>query len=399
MIGKLINKFLMLVDKLLQHKNSLKFQAIMSLALRMSIPIIAFVITWWLATILGPEELGVYTYAFSIITLLSVFAQFGLPNLTLREVSQGNALSEWSRVKGIVFWALGLSIGLALLLIVMSVLATLWQPFNIENLDIPTLYWGLVMLPFLAINPILGGVLRAMGRMVEGLLMNDALKGAIFLASLLIMSVFDSSRALLVNNGASAAMATQMVAVIVTCVIGFLFLQKNWPKDAKEATPEYFSYTWRKQLLPFAALGGMAVLNRNIDILMLGVLSTPSDVGYYKIAMQLSSLVSFGLAAIILVIAPRFSDYYARQDFAGLKRSAQMSTRAAIIFALPTSVIIIGGGQFIISTFFGEIYLAAYLPLVFLTIGDLANASVGPASALLSMTGYERDAANFIFFL
>jgi len=116
------------IVKVITNKESTSFQAGISLILRISNRLTAFIITWLLAVFWGPDELGVYSYIFSIISILSIVSQFGLPDIVIREVSSRLIHDDWGRLKGIVIWALGFSFCLTLLLIGLCFLAIRFIP-------------------------------------------------------------------------------------------------------------------------------------------------------------------------------------------------------------------------------------------------------------------------------
>jgi len=188
------------------------------------------------------------------------------------------------------------------------------------------------------------------------------------------------------------------VAGGITLFIGSILLIKNWPKSAIRVKPAYEINSWRKVMVPFFIISMMFVLNNNIDILMLGSLSIPAEIGIFKISMQFAGLITFGLHAVRLVIAPRFSQYYAKSDFISLKRSAIKAARISFVFALPVCMILILWWRSIVIGFLKPEYIDSYLPLVILILGNFVSAFVGPVGVLLTMTKYEKDSVFAILF-
>ncbi len=393
-IKKMRNIFLKLIpiiNNIINNKEGIRFQTGISLVLRIGNRLTAFIITLLLATFWSPDELGIYSYVISVITLLSIFSQFGLPDFVMREVSKSLVLHQWSQFKGLVIWALGFSFILTFLLIGFCLLAFQYLPASFEELDKTPFYWGLILFPLLTVLTIFGGLLRGLGNVIQGILIKDTLKGLIWTVILIIFYFLKPTKRWIVNAGAEAAIITHVGAAAITLFVGFIFLISNLPKAANSVNPEYDISSWRKGMLPFSVISIMFVINSNIDVLMLGSLSTHAEIGIYKIAFQFATLVTFGLTAIRLVIAPHFSRNFAKADYLSLERSALKTTKLSFLFALPVSVFLIIFWRIIVIYLFSAEYFVSYFPLVILTIGELVSATVGPVGILLNMTKYEKD--------
>src|SRR5690606_23744752 len=76
-----------------------------------------FLVGVQLARGLGAEGYGIYGVAMSIITLLTVPTEFGLPQLLTREVAAAQALGQWGKMHGILRWSVQSSLGLSVLVV------------------------------------------------------------------------------------------------------------------------------------------------------------------------------------------------------------------------------------------------------------------------------------------
>ena len=50
----------------------------------------------YVARVLGAEEYGMFTFAFAFVSLLVIFADFGLSPITIRELSKDKELENWN---------------------------------------------------------------------------------------------------------------------------------------------------------------------------------------------------------------------------------------------------------------------------------------------------------------
>jgi O-antigen/teichoic acid export membrane protein len=75
---------------------------------------------------------------------------------------------------------------------------------------------------------------------------------------------------------------------------------------------------------------------------------------------------------------------------------ASVGALAAAVLTLPVFLAFVTGGRWLISLMYGDAYSDAYLPLVILSAGQVANALFGSVGLLLTMTGHERDVARWL---
>ena len=87
------------------------------------------------------------------------------------------------------------------------------------------------------------------------------------------------------------------------------------------------------------------------DKLMIGNMMTSQDVGIYHIAFKLSMFATIGLMAINSIAAPKFAELYAKQDFEGLKKVVNQSTKFIFWSTIPLVVIFFIFPEFFIRYF------------------------------------------------
>src|SRR5690606_24388717 len=127
-----------------------------------------FLVGVQLARGLGAEGYGIYGVAMSIIALLTVPTEFGLPQLLTREVAAAHVKQDWGRMKGILGWstrgwmriaaAVGAAVMAWLLLAGQGLRSTLGS----------TLLVGLLMVPLVALVALRSAALRGLQLIVRG---------------------------------------------------------------------------------------------------------------------------------------------------------------------------------------------------------------------------------------
>lgn len=361
-----------------------------SLTLKLVYAALSFVIGVTLARLLGAEGYGIYTYVFALVSLLSIPAEFGLPNLVVRETAKALARQEWGAIQGVWRWAGKIvAVLTATLVLGAGVVVVIWgDRFSREQLVI--LSWGLALVPLVALGDLRGAALRGLNRVIQGQLPEQALLPGFYFLFILGTAFFLSAG----NLTPAMAMSLQVLAAALAFAIGAWLLWRATPLEVRRAKPVYEGRRWLASTLPLAFLGGMQLINNRTSILILGLFVNSAQVGIYRTAEQMSSLVSLGIQAINVVVAPQIARLYAVGDKTRLQRLATASTRMVLSLTMPVVVIFLLFGKPLLKLVFGAEFVPAYGPLSILALGQLINSAAGPVGMLLIMTGHERETAR-----
>ncbi|MFW6130198.1 MAG: flippase [Atribacterota bacterium] len=122
-------------------------------------------------------------------------------------------------------------------------------------------------------------------------------------------------------------------------------------------------------------------------VILLGMFRTEAEVGYYAIAVKLATLVSFLLSAINSMAAPKFSELYHSGKINELFHVAKKSTKLIFWTTAPIFLILVTFGKPILWLLFGQEFTQAYLPLVFLVVGQFVHSISGSTAYFMNMTG------------
>jgi O-antigen/teichoic acid export membrane protein len=132
------------------------------------------------------------------------------------------------------------------------------------------------------------------------------------------------------------------------------------------------------------------------DKLMIGNMMTSQDVGIYHIAFKLSMFATIGLMAINSIAAPKFAELYAKQDFEGLKKVVNQSTKFIFWSTIPLVVIFFIFPEFLLGLF-GDKFKIGVTAFIFLSCGRLISSFSGSVGNLLQMTGKQVMFMNILF--
>lgn len=366
---------------------------ISSLAVNVVSALAGLAVAVLLARALGPEGYGSYSYVIALVTVVSVPAQLGLPNLLIRETANARVHQEWGLMRGLWRWS-SLTAGSASFGLAVAGLLIGWI-FSSDFTDrqLSTFYWGLVLIPLVALGNLRGAALSGLQHVILGQLPERILRPLIFLFLIAVFWIMFPAAAL----GADVAMGLNAFAALVAFLIGAWFLRNVRPEGlTARPVPEYRAGAWIKAVIPLAFVAGMFLLNSRADIICLGIFMSPADVGIYRVVVAGGAMVVFALNALNMIFAPRMARLHAMGEMEGLQRLATMSARMALLLAIPVLLLFVFFGKWILARVFGAPFADGYQALVILGIGQLANAGMGSVGTLLNMTGHERDTARAV---
>lgn len=344
-----------------------------------------------LARILGPSGYGTYAYVFSLVSLLAIPAQVGLPQLVVRETAKAQSSEEWDLMRGLWRWVTQVSVSLSMVLAFAAAGAAWHFAEHFDARQLATLTWGLLLVPVIALGNLRGAALRGLGRVVQGQLPEFVLRPGLLIVLLALPSWGATKMT------PDQAMALHVVAATAAFAAGLwlLHLNRPWPRLA-EMNPSFRTRQWITSALPLAFVASVHLITTQTDVLMLGVFEDTETVGIYRVAVQAAAVVTLGLTAVNMVVAPQFARLHAGADMARLQQVVTASSRIVMLLTLPVVIVFVVFGKSILGLLFGADYVTAYRPLAILTLGQLANATFGSVAFLLNMTGHEHITARAV---
>jgi O-antigen/teichoic acid export membrane protein len=127
------------------------------------------------------------------------------------------------------------------------------------------------------------------------------------------------------------------------------------------------------------------------DLWALGFFRPTDEVALYGAAARLAVLVGVPLLVCNAVVAPVAAELHAHGRSSDLERAARSSATLSLLAAGAASLVFWLFGGPILGLMLGEPYAAAAPLLGILALGQLARVAFGPASIVLTMTGYQRE--------
>jgi len=321
---------------------------------------------------IGPVAWGELNLGFAIGGVAFAIGSFGIPPLLIKLIAR-------ERTRGVEYVgaALGAFLVLSVLIVVAVFLFTLLAGYAPHTRLVILLVTGVLTCLCFAMPAI--SALQALERMH----INSMLLGFRQIAS---------------NAGAILAELIFRVDVIVltivflvthatATVLQLLITNRNIP-----IRPSFKpGLIWRLIVsgLPFWGNGVFLTIYVWIDSVLLSMLASTREVGYYAAPTQVLSTIGFVPAIVTTVIFPAMSSSF-RTDVERLRRITHMSLSILILFGLPISVGMALVGQNAVVTMFGPDFYTSGLILVILAVSVLPTYIATLAYWVLAAIDRER---------
>lgn len=354
-----------------------------SILIRVVNAVLLFGIGVLLARTLGPEEYGSYALVMAIIMVAAIPATAGAPNLFVREIAKAKTKSNWNYIWRLFKWYFKSITIYSFLLFLAFVLAVQLGSKGLDGKLLASLIYGLWLVPLLSMVLTIGASLRGLGKVVFGQIPNTIIAPVFFLLLIVVMVFIGDLTAVV-------AIRLKIISTCIALVIGGAFLYKLLKRKVSKVNDDNDIIKF-SSLLSLTLIGGFQILLVNIDILVIGVLCSNEDVGVYKVAVQLSNLVVFGLYSINQILHPKFATLYSQNELERLKKLVSYSSKIILMVAIPPVLLLTVTSGKVLTLLFGSYYATGSMVLCILAIGQLINASFGSVGALLNMTGNEND--------
>lgn len=344
---------------------------------------LGYVLQVVLARLMGTRDFGVYAYATTWATILSLFAGLGLQSAVIRFVPLFSSRAEFARLAGVVRGGRLLTFGASVLFagVATAVAVALGSDHLLGGLA-PTLA-GLWLIPMLALVDFDVYIARAQRRVAAAYFPWAVCRPLLVLAAVAVLAVAGSL------TDTSALVATLFVFVALTFVQTWL-ARRGLSPATRSAAPVWEPGTWLRLSLPLLAVSGFQVALVQADLLIVGALGGAQSAAFYTAASKTALLVGFLLLALNVVAPPLFAPLKEEGRREDLQRLVATCTKWIFWPSLALAGLLALAAPQVLRLF-GSDFLAARWPLTLLLVGQLANAAFGSVGYLLSLTGYQKD--------
>lgn len=364
-----------------EENRELVKHSMLALIVRVSGAGVAFLMNVVIARYLGSKEAGYFFLAFTVSVMLATIGRVGADQTVLRFVSIYGKQKEWDKVHGVINtlmkWGLMVTGAMAIIICIFS--KPIAQYFFHKAEFQQSLIWTAISMPFYACFNLYGMALQGRRKVVLSVTVLRTLSPLILVILALIFAP---------SQGTSASIL-YLISCVVATGISYYWWHRNTP--AAKANIDS-SILWKS----CSALWVMAIMQQMViwgGQFVAGIFNTPQELAHLAVARNTSMLITFMLSAVSYVSAPRFASMFNENRMEELKKYAQNTTRLMVVVSVPVIIFIWIFPEFIMSLF-GKDFTGGAWYLRVLALGQFINVITGSVSALLTMSGHEKDMRN-----
>lgn len=334
-----------------------------------------------LARLLDVHSVGVVILGLTLIRIAEFLARFGLELGTIHFIAVANGEKNFTQFRAITRSASAIVLFGSTFVgaVVFMAAESLANVFNSPDLG-KVIRLLAISLPFTSLSAIILAALLGLKQITLNTLGEKIIApglNLIMCGSLLLLG--------LDLNGAAIAYA---LAAALTLPLAWLFLVWSTP-DPQEAS----SLITKTALLRFS-LPTLGIMMANqfliwTDSLLLGWLSTPSNVGIYGTAMRTSLLAGVIAGSFSAILAPSISDLHNRGEYSQLGATYKTVGKWTFQATLPVVAL-----AFILAddvmALYGPAFASGNQVFIILVLSQLFSASTGSVGLMLIMSGRQR---------
>lgn len=280
--------------------------------------IFAFIYFTIIARLLGANDIGQYVFAISLTTILSVFIDFGLSSVLIRESAKFKEKAN-DYLNNII------SIKILLSIIILLAAVIIINLLNKPAITVIMVYLaGLVMI-FDSFTLSFSAILRAWQN-----LKYESINIAISQVIIVIAGV----SAVLLKLPLYFLILALLGGSIFQCCYTFIILKIKLKFKIKPRFNRPILKILLKIALPFALAGIFTRVYSYVDQVLLSILIGDQSLGWYSVAYKITYALQFIPAAFAAAIFPALSYYYICEK-EKLQQIFEKSMHFLIIFSLP----------------------------------------------------------------
>lgn len=326
-------------------QKSIKINFVMNAALTMSSIIFPIITFPYVSRILMPSGMGRVTFATSLISYFSMFAQLGIPTYGIRACAKvrddkdklSKTVHELLIINLIMSFFSYTFLGIALAVVprlfedrILYIIISATILLNVVGME--WFYKGLEKYSYITIRSVIFKFIALISMFAFVHKKEDyIIYGAI--------SIFAASASNILN-------IIHARKYIIFSFIGHYNLKKHL-----------------KAVLVFFAMSCATTIYTNLDTVMLGFMKSDIDVGYYNAAVKIKVILVQVVASLGGVLLPRCSYYVEKGMWDDFKRICSKALNFVAVIALPLSIYFIIYARDAIMFLSGTEYLGAILPM------------------------------------
>ncbi|WP_109240863.1 flippase [Klebsiella michiganensis] len=302
---------------------------------------LGFIVSVWLARYLGPNDFGMYNYAFAMITIYSAVASLGMNGVVVRELITGDV--DTGVILGTSFFLQCIGSVIASVMVVMTTM--LLRPDE----------WDLILVIATMIPSVLlrsSDILKYWFESIISAKYTVIAQNIAFFISAILKIII-----ILYNGSYLLISFTVSCEVLITAFLLYALYKRKkykiaWKIELSEAR-RLLSLSW-----PLIISGVALMLYMRIDQLMIGNMIDNAAVGVYSVAVKMVEIWYFLPVAIVSSFFPKIikSKKISEENY---NNQLQFLYDVLVVFSVTLALVVTFLSDYIIHFFYSEQYFAA----------------------------------------
>lgn len=379
----LVQTYNMFADRV--RRSDVARGALSSLSVRIYGAAIAYLTQLYLARSIGAEQLGVYVFAWTWLSVLAFLTPLGFETSLVRYIASYTAEERWGELRGVLAFGARVTLFTSLAVTLVGCSFVYWGGSSASPYG-----WALCVafccVPILAFVNLHEGIAKGFTWIWQVSLPNYGIRPSLFLIfSILAISMLKFATGV-------AIVAAMLLACVCTLIVQFSRYRKLLPAPLRSVNKIYATRDWIRVSIPMLLVVSFELMLANTDIIMLGLIDGPVETGVYSIAVRTSGVLLFIFFAVSAFAAPkiaRFKTQHQIEELLAFSRKVRFWTFMPTLLGIALLALF---GRYILA-FFGADFAHAYTPMMILSLGIALRTLAGPVDNLMSMTGKQDQLA------
>ena len=316
---------------------------------------LGYVLTIIIAQFYGAQGLGDYILALTVLKLFTLISKLGTDTSSIRFIASFSSQKKWLSIldfRNKIFYILCFT-SLICSLLMYFFADSISSLVNTKESFIKINAFFLMPLVFFMINY---QSLRGLKKIAEFSFFYRASQSLFAIISILILYQFIDSSIVPIY-----AYLTSLIIVSLLSFLSFRFWLKKKSNGHEEANLEILKYsTIFKVSLPLMFAQSVQFLMAWTDKLMIGGMLNSEAVGIYHTAFKLSMFSAISLMSINSIASPKFAEKFYNNDFIGLKKISNQSTKLIFVSTIPLIILSFLFPKFLLGIF-GKEFVAGII--------------------------------------
>lgn len=367
-----------------------------------------YIFTFLITRNYGAEVMGIYALSLVLLQFMVIFGKLGMDMAALRFMAEYFSKNKKEIAIDIYKKIIKIIIPLSFLISLIIFYISPYIAIYIFHKKYMTAYFKIIaicLVPFVLLS-VNSECLRGLKKIKEYVILQNV--GIPFLSSIILgLSLF-------IIKNTFMPIVVYVTSVYIMAFLSLLFWFRRLHQAGYDTNTEFFhdimsvdgnqnikntisnpsSY---KNILsissPMFISGSLNTILGYIDIIILGIYKTSSEVGIYSIVIKITSIIILSFSSINAVVAPKFAEFWGKGDKKKLLTIARQSTRIIFFSSLPVVLVIMFFPYYILGIFGSEFKTGA-LALIMIAFGQFVNAISGSVELILQMTGFQIFVQN-----